>query len=170
MSNNPQSIQTLRELFDVIQHAHRPGQCIAAMMPLVEKYVGIDWHPYRIFNNRDYGSEAPLKARGASEYNRIPLNHLKNNQIEFVIVTWKKGQMAPMHNHPEHGCIVKILQGHFTEFVYDLKRELKDVHHCGVDSVTYMDDTIGLHEVVATEDTVSLHIYSPPNYTPVFFR
>jgi cysteine dioxygenase len=122
----------------------------------VEKYAGNDWRLHRVFNTR--------------RYNRIPLDYLKNSEIEFVIITWKKGQSAPLHNHPEHGCIVKILQGNLTEFLYDFKRELKNVKHCGVNSVTYMDDTIGLHEVVATEDTVSLHIYSPPNYTPAFFR
>ena len=152
-----ETIQTLDELFTSLTHSY-PGGCesIAPLIPIVEKYCGDDWRQFISFNS--------LK------YNRIPLNHLKNRDIEFVLIAWSKGQMAPLHNHPQNGCIVKILSGNISEFQYDMHRELKEIRHCREGDITYMDDTLGLHEVVATDNSISLHIYSPPNYTPQFFR
>lgn len=155
-SQNNQSFRTLDELFAALAQYCNSSGSIATLIPLVEKYCGDDWRQYVSFN--------PLK------YNRISMNHLKNRDIEFVLIAWSKGQRAPLHNHPARGCIVKVLSGNMSEFHYDWQRELKEVRHCREEDITYMDDTLGLHEVVATENSVTLHIYSPPNYIPQFFN
>ena len=89
----------------------------------------------------------------------------RNENIEILVLCWKKGQKTPIHNHPEHGCLLQILQGKVkeTHFKRDKTNQQKIF---GIQEVSYMHDSLGSHQLENIEDgnSITLHIYSPPNY------
>ena len=67
-----------------------------------------------------------------------------------------------------NGCLMKILQGELDEYNYEIKEKelnLLNIRNCKADSIGYQEEESGLHDIVNKDNkTVSLHIYSPPNY------
>ena len=62
---------------------------------------------------------------------------------------------------------MKILQGELDEHIYENNNKLNlvSIRNCKEGSVGYQEGTSGLHDIVNKDNkTVSLHIYSPPNY------
>lgn len=81
----------------------------------------------------------------------------KNNIFELVLINWEKGAFTTFHNHPENGCVLKILDGKLYEISKDK-------------SLVLSNNDINLklhneyHKILALEKTYSLHYYSPPNF------
>jgi hypothetical protein len=93
-------------------------------------------------------------------------------EYDLVIITWCKDQGCAIHNHPENGCTVKILQNHITEELYDADTlKLCKSSTYEKDDIMYIDDTIGYHRMCnkCDEPCVSLHVYAPGKYKPKFF-
>lgn len=121
-------------------------------------------------------------------YTRVIIPNMSNDLFELILICWDKNQTSPIHNHPENGCILKVLQGELTEDVY--VRENIDTLHSEVldktylhtktrinptNSISYMCGDDVIHKISNTnlnEDemcqTVSLHIYSPPKFKYTF--
>jgi hypothetical protein len=123
---------------------------------ILKLYDGTDWLSY--VNNCD------------STYNRELI--YSSPEYDLVIITWCKNQGCAIHNHPENGCTVKILQNSITEELYEpdtLKLCKSSTYK--KDDIMYIDDTIGYHRMCNTYDEpcVSLHIYAPGKYKPQFF-
>ena len=38
---------------------------------------------------------------------------LKNTEVSIMILCWKPGQKSPIHNHPNQGCIMKIIKENY---------------------------------------------------------
>jgi cysteine dioxygenase len=132
---------------------------LSRMAQYMRKYCGADWKKY-VKYSRD-------------TYHRISFAKYRTPQFEFVFICWKKGQTAPIHNHPAKGCLMKILRGKLQETLF--KKRCGKLFKIRTDirrrnQVSYMDDSRGYHDVLALKDTVSLHIYSPPNYNPQFYN
>lgn len=82
---------------------------------------------------------------------------------------WNPGKGSPIHDHADAHCILKVLAGELTETVYEnplineakgepLRMKSSTTH--GVNDVTYISDTIGLHRVhnpSSKNVAVSLH-------------
>ena len=80
--------------------------------------------------------------------------------------------MSYIHDHPEGGCILKVLQGELIEHKYDTKNlELLEVLNHNKGSIGYIDNTIAYHRVGndSKEKAISLHIYSPPEFVSNIF-
>jgi predicted metal-dependent enzyme (double-stranded beta helix superfamily) len=148
--------QKLSTLFKKLKkHYHPRKHNLSRMSDHMSNYCGSDWKKYVKFSDTRYTRTILAKTR----------------DFEFVIICWKKGQTAPIHNHPAKGCLVKILTGRLKETLFKKRRGKlykirTDLRH--KKQVSYMDNTRGYHDVLALEDTVSLHIYSPANYKPRF--
>ena len=155
----PRHIYTLFDLFRCIKKNYNPEKTIKSMRPIVRKYIGVDWMEYVAFS-----------PQSSKKYKRFPLPHYSTKRFEFVLITWRKGQCAPIHNHPENGCLVLYLQGCLEEVIYN--RDLEEISRQDAKSgdITYLDDSMGYHEIIPKEDTVTLHIYAPPNYKPKFMK
>ena len=156
MDKNSKNILTLEKLYFNILLKYNPHNSIQTIRNLLKKYNDIDWKKYVSFNKK--------------KYKRIPLTHFSSPYFEFIIICWKKGQNAPVHNHPKNGCLVKILKGSLKEIHYNKNLISTKEHIHSTNSISYLDDTLGYHEVIPMEDTVSLHIYAPPKYKPKFFK
>jgi predicted metal-dependent enzyme (double-stranded beta helix superfamily) len=104
------------------------------------------------------------------KYTRDKLLDMPNAVV--YLIYWAKGSYSPPHNHPKGGCILKVLNGALCETSYDL---VENMAVCTDDSKLLVKDSIGtkygneLHSIKAIDDTVSIHIYFPGNYTPTFF-
>ena len=46
---------------------------------------------------------------------------MSNELFEIIIISWNYNQKSPIHNHPENGCLMKILKGSLTEEKYNNK-------------------------------------------------
>ena len=88
----------------------------------------------------------------------------RNSIYEIILITWLPGQQTKLHEHPKNGCIMKILEGELTENLYTPEKIIDNIYK--KEDISYIDNTIGKHIISnnSNENTISLHIYSPPNY------
>jgi hypothetical protein len=144
-------ISTLNELFQQITEKLQEGQSLESLEYIVKSYIGDDWKDYVMFSDNTY------------QRNKI----LQNNIAELVVISWKENQKTVIHDHPEGGCILKIVSGSLLEDSY-LENEKIWLNTKCLESqdVAFSIGKQILHQIKALSDCVSIHIYSPPNYIP----
>ena len=93
------------------------------------------------------------------------------------MICWDTDQGSPIHNHADNGCVLKVLEGELLETQYkslvDYEEPTK-ITHVTAGMSSYIDNGIGVHKIESPgQQTVSMHIYSPPKYkglTPATYR
>jgi len=149
-------MSTLTELFDSISKKIHDNKKLDYYIPLVNEYIGTDWKKYVSFSDIKYKK-----------------NLVKRNEnLEMLIICWNNNQTSGIHDHPPNGCILKILDGELeeNEYINNNKMELVNKNICKKNSVGYQEGKDGLHDIINKDiKTVSLHIYSPPNYKLTFY-
>ena len=146
-------IHDLESLHDILDYEYNiPGNFIN-LTSIVKKYIGIDWIKYIKYNN--------------NKYNRIRLDNLSNSKFEIYIICWKPTQISPIHDHSENGCIMKVLDGSLKETLYDYDLFCQNETIINKHYISFIDNHIGLHRIESLDYSVSLHIYSPPNYISI---
>ena len=121
----------------------------------------------KLYDNKDWELHVN---KCDSTYNRELI--YSSPEYDLVIITWCKDQGCAIHNHPENGCTVKILQNSITEELYEPETlKLFNSSTYTKDDIMYIDDTIGYHRMCNKYDEpcVSLHVYAPGKYKPQFF-
>lgn len=96
-----------------------------------------------------------------NKYNRNVV--YRDENFEIIIINWYPGSIANFHRHPENGCLLKLIYGCLQETLKYNNNKIKTKILNENDS-SYLDDTIGIHHIEALKPTMSLHIYSPPNF------
>ncbi len=119
-------------------------------LSIIEKYNGIDYIKYINFDN--------------NKYNRIKLDNYSNDKFELILICWSKDQTTKIHSHSENGCLMKILEGEIEEIIYDNKINFINKNIYKKDNVTFIHNDLGYHKIKANKNSISLHLYSPPNY------
>lgn len=111
-------------------------------------YNSIDWKQYCNFENEGY------------------LRNLvfKSSLFEIYIICWSKNSSSSIHDHAKRGCIMKVLDGELIENLYNSEIKKVDNKVITKDEVKYIDNQIGYHKITSKKQSISLHIYSPPNY------
>ena len=129
-------------------------------------YNDIDWSPYSV--NIDDSSECC--------YKRIKIYQNNFYDYSMYLISWKPNVSCKVHNHPENGCIFKVVKGKIKEIRYKpISSTLKSVSVKEIsdkDKVSYIDDTIGFHKMENINDDLysySLHLYSPGNFKTKYF-
>lgn len=97
-------------------------------------------------------------------YNRIPLVVTTSpypSRIAYLLC-WNRFQSSGIHDHPEGGCLVKVLQGRLHEETADGTTLLR------VGGISYQGPGVkGLHCIRSSKyRSISLHIYEPADYKP----
>lgn len=87
----------------------------------------------------------------------------RNQIFEIYLIYWSKGFSTKFHNHPNNGCILKVLDGQLKEIILK-NNNLIEIIIRKLGETSYINNDIGLHKVEAIEDSISIHIYSPPCY------
>lgn len=145
------NISSLEELFNKINCC---GLELCDTADLINSYNGTDWAKYINFNDAKYWKETV---------------HINDN-IELVVISWKKGQCSKIHDHPSKGCLLKILSGELTEEIYDSNKNKLITNILKTNNIGYQVGNKKLHNIISnTRDTISLHIYSPPNHKTKYY-
>ena len=121
----------------------------------VINYVGDDWRKYINFSDRTY--------------TRRILKEYSNDMFEFVLICWNNDQYTPIHDHPERGCIMKVLEGGLWEHRYTKccygNYDVHEKSYVVRNDVTYIEGNDTIHKIINDNlQTVTLHIYSPAGY------
>ena len=104
----------------------------------------------------DYSKFSPTP--GSYSRNRI----YNNDDFEILILAWDKNSKTPLHDNPENGCTLLLLEGNMIE---ERVSDCASIY-CKVirGKPSYIDNTFGKHNITAKKNSWSLHIYSPPFY------
>jgi len=149
-------MKTLDELFDYISKKLDNNK-LSDFKLCVKEYSGDDWKKYVSFSEDKYKKNLVKR----------------NDQLEIFVICWNNNQISAIHDHPSNGCILKVLQGELEENYYNNinnKVELINVNLCKENSIGYQEGKNGLHSIKNNYNkTISLHIYSPPNYKLSFY-
>ena len=149
--NNLDNVNDLDNIVNFIKNNPNVSLSSKKLKDLLDSYSNKDWETYQYFNEKEYTKNLVFR----------------NNNFEIFIVCWDKYQGSKIHDHAKNGCILKILKGKLIEYRYDTDTlKLKELSFLPKDSISYIDNDIGYHSIKNSSrgQTVSLHIYSPPNY------
>ena len=145
------NIFLLEVLFDEITNKIKENSNLEDLRYILESYIGEDWKKYVKYNSE--------------KYNKILI--LRNEFIEVFIICWNENQESRIHDHPLNGCLLKCLEGHliediFTNENYKIKYEYSN--NIVKNNIGYRSGNTILHKIKPHISSVSLHIYSPPNF------
>ncbi len=151
---------TINDLIQTIKSDLAKNVPLVDQLPTLLSYKGTDWQTHVSFCEKRYKRTLVYK----------------DDDIEVLIICWNVNQHSGIHDHPENGCIVKVLDGSLQELVYMRTdngigtMELAKTNTMDKNDVSYQRGSDGLHDIVnGSVVAVSLHVYSPPNYVPHFF-
>ena len=132
------------------------GKKLIDLKEVLKKYKLPDWEKYVKINEKKYNKEKVYTCE----------------LFDIYIITWNIGQKSRIHDHPEDGCLLQVLQGSLYEELYDSKLNLKKTDFFETNNINYMDNNVGFHmiENIGSKVAVSLHIYSPPNHVTKYFK
>ncbi len=100
-------------------------------------------------------------------YKKILLE--RNENYEVYLICWRAGQNTRIHDHPDGGCLMKLISGTLLEENYRSDGTFLYPR-------TYIPNMYGfkcgknvVHRITAMEDSVSIHVYFPPNYKATIY-
>lgn len=138
-------ISNLDDLIYYLEKNHTSNETIENLKNFMENYNGIDWRKYADLN-KDFCRKLIYRS----------------NNLELLLLSWKKDHSTEYHFHPENGCLLRILEGTLMENI-KLDDNIK-TNFYSQNNVSYMHDNKGSHKITALSQTFSLHLYSPPGY------
>jgi len=146
-------IHSLQDLGNEITNKLKNNYSLINLSYILDKYDGNDWYDH---------------IRIKDPYNKT--NVFYNDLIDIYIITWSKNNESKIHTHPENGCLMKILNGCLIEEKYDDKLKLLKTSALKMNNISYIEGHKILHKIKNEDNiSVSLHIYSPPNYRPIYY-
>ena len=152
------SINNLEELINKINKMYPSNKNFNSLENIVESYNGTDWINY-IIN----GINSPLSNHKNYYKNLV----YKNNFYDVYIISWMPNKKSTIHDHSNNGCIYKILRGNIKENRYSLDNiKLISSENLNINDCGYISNNMFYHQMINLDNdiSVSLHVYSPPNY------
>lgn len=146
-------ITNLTEIIDILNlDIENKKFNLLSYKQLFKKYNGNDWKNYIDIQDKN------------KNYNKVTI--YSTDKYELKLITWFPKKISPIHDHPNNGCILKLLEGQLKEYIYSLNLELINKQILNENEVGYIDNKIGLHKIVNLIDcfSYSLHLYSPSNH------
>lgn len=150
-------MDTLLELAKQVNAKIERGEKLGSATHLIQNYHGQDWQPLCQFSSE--------------EYQRIPI--MQTDRIEMRLLCWGPKQCALPHDHPEDGCILKVLSGELQEVLYQPESlQIKETRQLEFNQISIIAGEAGIHSILNTSNlpATSLHIYAPPGYKPNYFE
>lgn len=93
----------------------------------------------------------------------------ENEFFSLILIKWNKNCESKIHDHPEKGCIMRILHGELSEEIYTKQLNRLGTNELKLDTIGYKIGTNVLHKIIAIEYSISIHIYIPGYYTPNYY-
>lgn len=104
------------------------------------------------------------------KYNKVKLDNLSNDIYEINVIFWLKNQKTPIHDHSSNGCLLHLLEGKLEQNIYDENLKIINKNIIDIDNLDYITNQIGFHDIIALENSISIHIYSPSNHIAKIFK
>ncbi len=95
-----------------------------------------------------------------------------NSRFDVYLILWKMNYKSGYHDHSNNGCFLKVLSGNLTEYIM-MNDGSVDKNILKENQVSFIHNNIGLHSIEnksSDEDSISLHIYSPPNHITKYYK
>ena len=149
---------TIKELGDLITENLNNNVPLKNQSNIILEYYGEDWQKSKSFCKEHYKRNLVYR----------------NDLIKILIICWDANQKSKIHDHPNGGCLVRLLEGELYEKVYKKNGnnfEVQEKNKLSFDKCSYQEGSNGLHKVVnkSNKGSITLHVYSPPSYTPKFY-
>ena len=129
-------MHTLDELFEQVTVELRAGNKLKTLKPLIDSYSGSDWKNFKFFSPAHYTKNTVLL----------------NDVLEIAILCWEVNQGCPIHDHPDKGCLVRIMQGKLKETRYEL---LAYPVFSGSTIFSTIQDSVQFHSISTRSQTIS---------------
>ncbi len=141
------------KLFNFVNESLQLNKNLNSIKSEIINYIDIDTINYCIeFQEFEKG-----------KYVKIKLNDYSNDLVEFILICWNSVE-TKIHDHADNGCILYLIDGNLEEQIFDKKIMLTSSNIVKPMQSTYMHNDIGYHKIISKNKSISLHIYSPPNY------
>lgn len=129
--------------------------------PLLEQYKGDDWMDYKVKMNST--------EKNYNNYKRMPIvfdelnQSINDNIFGMYLIEWNSFCHTSVHNHPEGGCLMKILDGSIIEQRFMNAESFSTIEVFNTNDISYINDNLGIHRIMNDKiyNAYSLHIYSP---------
>jgi len=137
------NIKNLKELGDIVSNELINNKNLKDLSDILNQYDGNDWLDF---------------IRITETYNKHSV--YKNDLIEIYIITWSFNQSSPIHNHPQNGCLLRLLSGNLCEEIYDSDLNFKTRNRLAKNDISYMEGNKIVHRIMNYDQiSVSVHIY-----------
>ena len=149
------NINTIHDLCSELTQEFNKSGTLRGLNHILKRYHGIDWRDHIKF---------------CDTYNKELV--CRTDNFDIFIISWKRGQCTKIHDHPTQGCLMKMLEGRLNENLYqhkDDKITYVTSNLLDTNGIAYREDKVILHEILALTDAVSMHIYSPSGYQPIYY-
>lgn len=153
-------INNLHDLGNVITQKLNNGLKLIDLKNEILNYTGNDWKKYVSLDDEKYTRNIIFT----------------NDKIEIILICWNNRQSSCIHDHPDYGCLFRILDGELHEYVYvfsnDNNIKISNINVLSKNQLSYKQGNKELHTIINNKDspTMSLHIYCPPNYKPNIYK
>ena len=142
---------TLIELSNKITHEINNNAQLKDLKHIVQSYNGSDWLDHVCYSE--------------ITYNRKQI--CCDNTHEMLILSWLN-QSSKIHDHPEKGCILKVLEGEVIEEIYTTDKNNNPIfitrNMLKQGDIGYRESNKIIHKIVCLDKAVTMHIYADPNY------
>ena len=150
--------QSIEDLAGKILDKLNIGVKLRDTQDILINYKGDDWKKYLNFCKDGYTRNVAYR----------------DDKIEILILCWSGLKESGVHDHPENGCIVRLLKGKLIEKIYkmdDGKLKFVNENTINKNSTSYQEGKKGLHSIgnPYNKCAVTIHVYSPPFYKPKFY-
>lgn len=94
--------------------------------------------------------------------------------IDIFLIGWAQKQGSKIHDHPENGCLMRVLNNELCEETYvknQEKLEKLSFKRLVQGETGHIKKCTVLHRIFneSEEKSLSLHVYSPPNYKTKYY-
>lgn len=121
-----------------------------------------------LLNNFDLDQIKPYSNFQETGYKRNLV--FKCDLFEIFLICWSPNAISAIHDHSCNGCLMKILEGCLEEEIYNKDLSKNQNYIRNKDDIQYIDNSLGYHKIRNNnKDTISIHIYSPPDYKANLF-
>ena len=93
----------------------------------------------------------------------------ENENFSLIIIKWNLNSFTKIHDHPDKGCIMRVLHGSLKEETYSLKLNLISTNILTEDKIGYKKGNKILHKITALKNSLSLHVYIPGYYKAEYY-
>lgn len=93
-----------------------------------------------------------------------------SNKFDIILIDWELNSYTKIHDHPDKGCIVKVLDnGILYEENFDKNLYLININTLKLNDIGYKIGNNILHRIICRKSAKSLHIYIPGNFECSFY-